>query len=77
MFPIVEFPAADEYKPTDMSPEVNQSLMDYLDKFDVLISVDFEIPDISPVRVIDVGNGYTRYAGKKYPHRLYVYELNN
>lgn len=60
-----------------MSPEVNQSLMDYLDKFDVLISVDFEMTKLQPVRVIDVGNGYTTYAGKKYPHRLYVYELNN
>ena len=60
-----------------MGPNVNIASETYLNKFDVLISVDFEIPDISPVRVIDVGNGYTRYAGKKYPHRLYVYEFNH
>ena len=60
-----------------MGPNVNIGSETYLNKFDVLISVDFEIPDISPVCVIDVGNGYTRYAGKKYPHRLYVYEFNH
>ena len=58
-----------------MGPEVTPRLATYSNKFGVLISVDFEIPDISPVRVIDVGNGYTRYAGKQYPHRLYVYEF--
>lgn len=58
-----------------MGPNVTPRLATYSNKFGVLISVDFEIPDMSPVRVIDVGNGYTRYAGKQYPHRLYVYEF--
>lgn len=59
-----------------MGPKVTQVLADYSNKFDVLISVDFAVPEIKPRRVIDVCKGYTRYAGKKYPHRLYVYEFN-
>lgn len=59
-----------------MGPKVTPVLADYSNKFDVLISVDFAVPEIKPRRVIDVCGGYTRYAGKKYPHRLYVYEFN-
>ena len=58
-----------------MGPKVTPCLTKYSSKFDVLISVDFAIPELKPVRVVDVCNGYTIYAGKKYPHRLYVYEL--
>lgn len=60
-----------------MGPNVTSGLIAYSKKFDVLISVDFAVPKIKPRRVIDVCNGYTRYAGKKYPHRLYVYEFNH
>lgn len=59
-----------------MGPNVTSGLIAYSKKFDVLISVDFAVPEIKPRRVIDVCKGYTRYAGKKYPHRLYVYEFN-
>ncbi len=59
-----------------MGPKVTPVLADYSNKFDVLISVDFAVPEITPVRVVDVCDGYTWYAGKKYPHRLYVYEFN-
>ena len=60
-----------------MGPNVTSGLIAYSKKFDVLISVDFAVPEIKPRRVIDVCKGYTRYAGKKYPHRLYVYEFNH
>lgn len=59
-----------------MGPEVTAGLVRYANKFNVLISVDFEIPERKPVRVVDVCDGCTRYQGKKYPHRLYVYEFN-
>ena len=59
-----------------MGPEVTAGLVRYANKFNVLISVDFEIPEIKTVRVVDVCDGCTRYRGKKYPHRLYVYEFN-
>ena len=59
-----------------MGPEVTAGLVRYANKFNVLISVDFEIPEIKTVRVVDVCDGCTRYQGKKYPHRLYVYEFN-
>ena len=60
-----------------MGPEVMAGLVRYANKFNVLISVDFEIPEIKTVRVVDVCDGCTRYRGKKYPHRLYVYEFNH
>lgn len=59
-----------------MGPEVMAGLVRYANKFNVLISVDFEIPEIKTVRVVDVCDGCTRYRGKKYPHRLFIYEFN-
>lgn len=58
-----------------LGPEMTTRLKEYNDKFEVLMSLDFELPDEDPVRTIDLGPGYTRYLGKKYPHRLYVYEF--
>lgn len=58
-----------------LGPRVMLRLKAYAVKFDVLISLDFEVPGLKPVRTIDVCPGHTVYAGKKYPHRLYVYEL--
>ena len=46
-----------------MGPNVTPRLATYSNKFDVLISVDFAIPELKPVRVVDVCNGYTIYAG--------------
>lgn len=58
-----------------LGPDLTPRLADYAKNFPVLISCDFEIPNRRPTRVIDVGGGYTRYRGKKYPHRIYVYEF--
>ena len=46
-----------------MGPNVTPRLATYSNKFDVLISVDFAIPELKPVRIVDVCNGYTIYAG--------------
>ena len=40
-----------------MGPEVTAGLVRYANKFNVLISVDFAIPELKPVRVVDVCNG--------------------
>jgi len=40
-----------------MGPKVTPCLTKYSSKFDVLISVDFEMTKLQPVRVIDVGGG--------------------
>ena len=60
---------------TYLGPEFVTKLMAYRGRFRVLISLDFPAMGVSPTRVIDVGYGYTRYWGHKYPHRLYVYEF--
>lgn len=56
-----------------LGPHVNHRLVDILDKFRVLIVLDAPIPQIKPVRVVDVGHGYTRYGRKAYPHKLFIY----
>lgn len=60
-----------------LGPDYTYLLKKYADKIDVLISLDFEIPDMKPVRIHDLKSGYVLYNGKKYPHKLFVYELNN
>ena len=57
-----------------LGPHVNHKLADILDKFRFLIVLDTPIPQIKPVRIVDVGHGYTRYGRYKYPHKLFVYE---
>lgn len=57
-----------------LGPGVNAKLSDVFDKFRVLIALDVPIPNLKPVRVVDVGHGYTRYGRYKYPHKLFVYE---
>ena len=57
-----------------LGPTITPKLLKYKDKFDVLISLDFEIPELKPVRIIDMGYGTTHMHGKKYPHRLFVYK---
>lgn len=58
-----------------LGPNLTPRLSKYGDKIKVLLSLDFEIPNMRPVRIIDVYDGYTIYGGKKYPHRLFVYEF--
>lgn len=58
-----------------LGPKLTPRLASYGDKVKVLLSLDFEIPNMRPVRVIDVCDGHTIYGGKKYPHRLFVYEF--
>lgn len=60
-----------------MGPKHTSALARYKNKIDVVISIDFEIDGMSPVRVVDLGHGYTVFNNKKYPHRLYVYEFNH
>lgn len=58
-----------------LGPGVNWRLREYSEKFRVLITLDVPIDGLHPVRTIDVGRGFTRYGRKKFPHRLFVYEL--
>lgn len=58
-----------------LSPDFIDKLMLYKEKFNVLISVDFYASGVKPSKVIEVGNGYTKYNKKKYPHRLYIYKF--
>lgn len=59
-----------------LGPTLTPRLAKYKKKFRVFISLDFELPGLVPVRVIDMGAGYTRYKNKMYPHRLFVYEFH-
>lgn len=59
-----------------LGPTATPKLQQYKNKIRVLISLDFEIKGLNPVRVIDLSkNGYTLYKRVKYPHRLFVYHF--
>lgn len=60
-----------------LGPNIMPTLTKYSDKFDVLISVCFEIPTLKPVRIIDAGGGFTYYGKKrkKFSHRVFVYDF--
>ena len=58
-----------------LGPTATPILQRYKDKIKVLISLDFEIKNLNPIRIIDVGHGYTIYKRTIYPHRLFVYEF--
>lgn len=58
-----------------LGPGHVSKLLRYKKHFRVLITLDFEISEKRPVRVIDVGRGMTRYNGVMYPHRLFIYEF--
>lgn len=58
-----------------LGPKLTPKLYQYKDKIKVLISLDFEIPDIKPKRIIDLDCGSVIYGGKKYPHKILIYEF--
>lgn len=58
-----------------LGPKLTPLLKNYTGKMHVLISLDFKVPGIKPVRVVDMGYGNTIYRGKKYPHKLFIYEF--
>lgn len=61
-----------------LGPVMNKRLKDLSKKFHVMISLDVEIPDMHATRIVDIPDGgYTHYHHVgKFPHRLYVYEIN-
>lgn len=60
-----------------LGPELTAKIPRYKNKIHVLISIDFEIKNMKPRHIIDMGRGATIYMGKKYPHRIFIYELNH
>ncbi len=58
-----------------LGPKVVPLLQKYNKKIKVLISLDFEIPELKPIDVVDLKRGYTIYNRKKYPHKLFIYEF--
>jgi SAM-dependent methyltransferase len=58
-----------------LGPGKTSLLKKFTDNIDVFISLDFEISDLKPVRVVDLKHGYTLYNNKKYPHKLFVYDF--
>ncbi len=58
-----------------LGPDITKCLAKYKNKINVIISMDFEIPDLQPVRVIKLKSGWTKYRGIKYPHQIFVYEI--
>jgi 16S rRNA A1518/A1519 N6-dimethyltransferase RsmA/KsgA/DIM1 with predicted DNA glycosylase/AP lyase activity len=59
-----------------LGPSFTKKLLKYKRKIRVIISLDFEIKNMKPTRVINLGYGYTLYNHKKYPHRVFIYELH-
>ena len=58
-----------------LGPTATPMIYKYKNKINVLISLDFEIKELKPKYVIDMGRGYTIYKRIKYPHRLFIYEF--
>jgi len=58
-----------------LGPTFTSKLYNYRNKFNVLISIDFEIQGTKPTKIIDIGYGYTTYMGTRYPHKLFIYEF--
>jgi tRNA A22 N-methylase len=58
-----------------LGPKEVQNLKKYKQKMRVLICLDFEIYGLRPVRIVDVGHGFTYFNHKKYPHKLFIYEF--
>lgn len=58
-----------------LGPKLTPILKCYSNKINVLIAMDFQIPDLLPVRVVDLKRGHVVYNGVKYPHKLFVYEF--
>lgn len=59
-----------------MEPTETTNLIRYSNKINVIISLDFQINGMNPTSVINAGRGFTKFRHKKYPHRLYIYELH-
>ena len=58
-----------------LGPTLTPKIYKYKNKIDVLISLDFEIPELKPKHVLDIGHGCTVYKKIEYPHKLFVYEF--
>lgn len=58
-----------------LGPDLINKVYDYRDKIRILISLDFELKDHAPTATVDVGYGYTLYNRKKYPHKLFIYDM--
>ena len=58
-----------------LGPKMTPQMQKYANKIDVFISLDFEIPNVTPMRVVEISDGYTKYNNKIYPHRLFIYKF--
>ena len=58
-----------------LGPRLTPKLIKHKNKIKVLITMDFEIGEMVPVRIIDLKRGSVTYNNKKYPHKLFVYEF--
>lgn len=58
-----------------LSPRHATRLFKLKNKFKVLISLDFEVVNQKPTETIDLGPGYTILNNKKYPHKMFIYEI--
>ena len=58
-----------------LSPRHATKLFKLKNKFKVLISLDFEVANQKPTKTINLGPGYTSLNHKKYPHKMFIYEI--
>lgn len=58
-----------------LGPKLTKKLLKHRKKIKVLISLNFEIPNIKPTQIINLKSGQVKFGGKKYPHKLFVYEF--
>lgn len=58
-----------------LSPDAITKLLRYKNKINTLITIDFAIDNIYPTKTINIGHGFTHYKHKKYPHKIFIYNL--
>ena len=61
-----------------LGPTLTSRIQQYKNKVRVLISLDFEIKGLEPVRVVDMSKyGCVIYNKIKYPHKLFIYDFTD
>lgn len=58
-----------------LSPRCSNELFKIKNKFNVLITLDFDVANKKPDKVIDAGPGFTQYNNQKYPHKIFIYKF--
>lgn len=60
-----------------LGPNTNKRLATLRGRVRVLISLAVPVPGLRAVREVAIGSGYTRYGKLRFPHKIFIYEMDN